>query len=163
MKKLAMIFIIGLFFIGLSGCSSLGISKTVMSADAVEKPLVSAQDHLNHAKRLEQKVGLLEEELSRINQRVARYEQKPYLDPKRFRRDGLKILRGANLREIEILQEKVAWHHAQASRLAGLNSSGQDETIEGQNKMNEQASLSDSGAIKKTSRGQMLQKTTTSS
>jgi hypothetical protein len=145
-----MLIIIGIFFVGLSGCSSPGLLNTVMSADSVEKPLVSAQDHLTHVHMLEQDVRLLEEEVSRINQKVARYERKPYLDPKRFRRDGLKILRGSNLKKIETLREKVAWHRAQASRLAGLDSSRQDQAVEDRNNMNEQASLPSSEASPRT-------------
>ncbi len=151
MKRLSMFIIIGILLIGLSGCSSAGVLNSVMSADAFEEPLLSAQDHLNHAQMLEQNLGQLEEQVARIEQRVARYEEKPYLDPKRFRRDGLKILRGSNLNEIETLQEKVAWHRAQASQLAGLDSSGQDQAVEDRNIMNEQISLSGSGVSKRTS------------
>ncbi len=138
MKRLSMFVIIGLFLVGLSGCSSADFLKSVMPAGPVEAPLLSVQDHLNHAQMVEKDLGRLEEQVDRINQKVARYEQKPYLDPKRFRRDGLKILRGSKLKEIETLREKVAWHRAQASRLAGLDSSRQEQTPEGGSSVSEQ-------------------------
>lgn len=54
MKRLSMFIIIGLFFIGRSGCSSTGLLNSVMSADSQGQPLLSAQSHLNHAQMLEQ-------------------------------------------------------------------------------------------------------------
>lgn len=146
MKRLKMFIIIGLFFMGLSGCASTGSLNSVMSADSHEKPLLTAQDHLNHAQMLEQDLGRLEEQVARIDRKVARYEQKPYLDPKGFRRDALKILRGSNVNKIETLQEQVAWHWAQASRLTDLDSSPHDQTLKGGSIVSTQGPSSDSRA-----------------
>lgn len=163
MKGWRMMVIIVFCFVGLSGCASTDFLNSVLPSASIEKPLLNTQDHLNHAQMLEQDVGRLEEQISRINQKIARYEQKPYLDPKRFRRDGLKILRGSNLKQIETLREKVAWHRAQASRLAGLDASEQDQTMEGRNIMNEQAPLSTSQAPRRAPVSHTLNDMTTSS
>lgn len=129
MKRLKMLILIGLFFVGFSGCSTTPLMNSVMHVDPFDKPLLSAEDHRSYAQMLEQDLQRLEEQTARIDQKVAGFDQKPYLDPKRVRRDGLKILRGANLNKIETLQEKVAWHRAQASRLASLDSLREKQSL----------------------------------
>jgi predicted flap endonuclease-1-like 5' DNA nuclease len=146
MKRLSLFIIIGLFFVGLSGCSSTGLLNSVMSADSQGQPLLSAQDHLNHAQMLEQDFSSLKEQISRIDQKVARYEKKPYLDPKHFRRDGLKKIRGVTEKKIAKLQEQGAWHQAQASRLAALEQTSPEQPLDEKSVVKEQVSLSDSRA-----------------
>jgi hypothetical protein len=148
MKGWQLIVIIALCFVGLSGCSSADFLTSGMPSPLSEEPLVSAQDHLKQAETLEQNLSRLEEQVSRIDQKVAWYQKNPYLGPKRFRRDGLKILKGSNLKEIETLREKVVWHRAQASRLASLESPKHEQSLEREDIRIEQASLTGSQAIK---------------
>ena len=148
MKGWKLIVIIALCFVELSGCASADFLTSGMPSPVSEEPLVSAQDHLKQAETLEQNLSRLEEQVSRIDQKVAWYQKTPYLDPKRFRRDGLKILKGSNLKEIEPLREKVVWHRAQASRLAGLESPKHEQSLEREDIGIEQASLTGSQAIK---------------
>ena len=145
MKRLSIFIIIGLFFIGLSGCSSTGLLNSVKSVESQEQPLQSAQDYLSHAQILEQELSSLKEQISRIDQKVARYEQKPYSDPKHFRRDGLQRIRGVTEKKIAKLQEQVAWHRTQASRLAAREQTGQEQPQDETSVVKEHVSLTGSG------------------
>ncbi len=163
MTSWKLIMIIGLCFAGLSGCSSAGLLTSVKPSSWSEPSLVSAQDHLEQADKLEEDLARLEAQVSRIDQKVARYEKPPYLDPKRFRQDGLKILRGSNRKEMETLQEKVAWHRAEASRLAGLESTNPEESLGREDIDAEQASLADSEVMKGKQLSQISNDVTSSS
>ncbi|MDX1411171.1 MAG: hypothetical protein R3351_03360 [Nitrospirales bacterium] len=93
----------------------------------------TADDHLTTAQTLEQKVSILEAKIIKMAERVTEFERKPYLDTKGFRRDSLKRIIGSTLKEIKDLQNRIAWHRTEASRLAEVNEPVHDGSDNGKN------------------------------
>jgi len=118
MKYITIIFTTLVFLFGAVGCVSADITGPQMPTDSMERSLLSAHDHMSQAQNLEQKIDRLAKKVIDMDQKVATYNKKPYLDTKGIRRNGLKLLIGSTLDQIKTLRKQVAWHRAEASRLA---------------------------------------------
>ena len=59
----------------------------------------------------------LELKIQRLIQRIQLYDQKPYLDPKGFRRSGLKLRLGNLMEDYSELSEKIALHQESANQI----------------------------------------------
>ena len=80
----------------------------------------SAEEHREAAELLHEEVVRLEDQVAHLEQRVERFNKKPYLDPKEIKRQEWKALIRANREEISELREQIIWHHGEADRLNGV-------------------------------------------
>lgn len=118
-------------FLFLVGSFGLSFAKTTIpSIDPypIERSLDTAEGHLSKAQNLEKEIQHLENKVSELNQEFAKYIKKPYLDAKGFRRNGLKLLIGTSVKKIASIRELVAWHRAEATRLAAVENGSQEST-----------------------------------
>ena len=83
----------------------------------------SAEEHLEAADLLEEDAVRLEAKVAHLEQRVERFNKKPYLDPKEIKRQEWKALIRANREEISELREQIIWHHGEVERLTTMPSS----------------------------------------
>ncbi|GJL56771.1 MAG: hypothetical protein NPIRA02_39030 [Nitrospirales bacterium] len=125
MKYVTIVLLTVVFLVGSFGCASADLMGTSRQVGSMERLRLSAQDHLNKAETLEQEIEQLAEKVITLDQKVAKYREKPYLDTKGIRRTGLKLLMGTTLHEIKTLEEQMAWHQKEASRLANLEQSSE--------------------------------------
>ena len=126
MKYITIVFVMVVCLFGLIGGATADIREPSIHVGSMQGALLSAQDHLSHAQNLEQKIDRLAKKVIEADQKVAKYNEKPYLDTKGIRRTGLKLLMGSTLTEIKELREQVAWHRAEASRLAKLETTPEE-------------------------------------
>ncbi len=83
----------------------------------------SAEEHLEAADLLDEDAVRLEAKVAHLEQRVERFNKKPYLDPKEIKRQEWKALIRANREEISELREQIIWHHGEVERLTTMPSS----------------------------------------
>ena len=99
------------------------LAACVSSGSMLEKNLEGAGQgnsvdyHVATIQQHEGKTAILDERIQKLEERITRFSQKPYLDPKGFRRSGWKILKGTLRREVNNLQEQIVWHRKELSRL----------------------------------------------
>ena len=77
----------------------------------------SAEEHREAADLLDEEAVRLEAKVAHLEQRVERFNKKPYLDPKEIKRQEWRALIRANHEEILELREQIIWHHGEADRL----------------------------------------------
>jgi len=80
----------------------------------------SAEEHREVADLLDEDAIRLEAKVAHLEQRVERFNKKPYLDPKEIKRQEWRALIRANREEISELREQIIWHHGEADRLNGV-------------------------------------------
>ena len=83
----------------------------------------SAEEHREAADLLDEEAVRLEAKVAHLEQRVERFNKKPYLDPKEIKRQEWRALIRANREEISELREQIIWHHGEAERLTTMPSS----------------------------------------
>ncbi|WNM56359.1 hypothetical protein [Candidatus Nitrospira allomarina] len=130
MKNILMLFAALVFMVGTVGYASGDTTKPSFQVDPKEWSINTAEFHLTQALKLEQEATDLTAKVRELNQKVAKYEKKPYLDTKGFHRDGLKRIIGTTLQKVSALRDQVAWHRDEASRLAALEQGPQDSASE---------------------------------
>ncbi|MGP0592946.1 hypothetical protein ACTRXD_10490 [Nitrospira sp. T9] len=126
MKSIMMLSTALIFMVGTGGYTFADTTKPSFQIDPIELSINSAEFHLTLAQKLEQEAADLGAKVRELNQKVAKYEKKPYLDAKGFHRDGLKRIIGTTLQKVSTLRDQVAWHRDEASRLAALEEMPQD-------------------------------------
>lgn len=77
----------------------------------------SSMDHLAEAKASQQEADALEKKVQKLQSRIDRFSQKPYLDTKGFKRSGLEILKGNLTQDLREATQKTAWHKSQAETI----------------------------------------------
>ena len=77
----------------------------------------SYKDHLVEARTNQQMADTLEKKLHKLQSRIDRFSQKPYLDTKGFKRSGLETLKGQLTQELREATQKTAWHKSQAKTI----------------------------------------------
>ena len=77
----------------------------------------SSKDHLKEARAYHQKVETLEQKIQNLNDRIDRFNKKPYLDTKGFKRASLKRIKGNLVQDLREATLKTAWHKDQAEKL----------------------------------------------
>ncbi len=117
MKRVYSVMVVFLLGVGLTltGCASNEISQgrtlaKTEAMDSVDFHMTALQNHQDRAAQLEQKI-------QKIQARIQATNEKPYRDPKGFRRSGWKRLVGTWKLEMNALQEQVAWHKNEITRL----------------------------------------------
>ncbi len=76
----------------------------------------TTKDHLREANVHQQTVQTLEPKIQQLTDRIDRYNRKPYLDTKGFRRDNMKRTRGNLVRDLKEATLKTTWHQKQAQQ-----------------------------------------------
>ncbi|MDH3256335.1 MAG: hypothetical protein OEM27_01855 [Nitrospinota bacterium] len=79
----------------------------------------SAEEHREVADLLDEDAVRLEAKVAHLEQRIERFNKKPFLDPKEIKRQEWKALIRANHEEILELRKQIIWHHEEADRLNG--------------------------------------------
>ena len=102
-------------------CWDLVLAKTPVTSSAPSSQQIAneltAEEHRMAAEYFEETAARLQAKVKHLEERVARFTKKPYLDPKRFRIDGWKRLMGAYRVELAEVQKQIDWHYAQAKDL----------------------------------------------
>ena len=80
----------------------------------------SAEEHREVADLLDEDAVRLKAKVAHLEQRVERFNKKPYLDPKEIKRQEWRALIKANREEIAELREQINWHHEEAKRLSTM-------------------------------------------
>ena len=83
----------------------------------------SSTDHLREASTYHQRVKTLEQKKQSLNDRIDRFNQKPYLDTKGLKRDSLRRIKGSLVQDLREAKVRTAWHKAQAEKIM-LSESG---------------------------------------
>jgi len=89
----------------------------------------SAEEHRLATDLLDEEVVRLEAKVAHLEQRVERFNKKPYLDPKEIKRQEWRALMRANSEEISELREQIIWHHGEAERLSTMPPSEEREKL----------------------------------
>ncbi|HBP90115.1 MAG TPA: hypothetical protein PKK23_11965 [Nitrospirales bacterium] len=119
------------FLFGWVGASNANTAISPMNPDSIGlhfNTAKTAEDHLTKAQNLEKEIERLEAQVSELKQDVARYNEKPYLDTKGFRRNGLKLLIGTSEKKISNIRKIVAWHRTEATRLTQVEKGALENT-----------------------------------
>ena len=77
----------------------------------------SSKDHLMEARAHHQTVETLEQKIQILNDRIDRFNKKPYLDTKGFKRAGLKRIKGNLVQDLREARVKTVWHKEQAEKV----------------------------------------------
>lgn len=114
-------FILTLFVVGMF----LGIPQFALAGENTQDQIStwrsetrgwSIEDHMAAAKVKEEEAQTMESRVQKVDERIANLENKPYFDPKGIKRSALKILSGNYKNEMNVLNERVAWHYRQADQ-----------------------------------------------
>ncbi|MDH5575655.1 MAG: hypothetical protein OEY80_09245 [Nitrospirota bacterium] len=122
--KRGMVALTGIVLVSLSlGCAQTKtqVQPPHLSSQATKE--WSAEEHREAADLLHEEAVRLEDQVAHLEQRVERFNKKPYLDPKEIKRNSWKRRMGVYRAEISELYEKIAWHHREADRFNGVLSS----------------------------------------
>jgi len=125
-RKQALKGIVGfLVIVGLGSLLGFGLVNTSESPldpspEQIENEW-SAEEHLIAANLFEETAVRLEAKVDHLEQRIARFTKKPYLDPKGFKRQGWKLLKGSHRAELKELREQIVWHYEQAKQLNAMS------------------------------------------
>ena len=94
------------------------VPSTHLSSQAAQE--WSAEEHREAADLLDEDAVRLKAKVAHLEQRVERFNKKPYLDPKEIKRQEWKALIRASREEISELREQIIWHHEEAERLSSM-------------------------------------------
>ena len=92
---------------------------------------VDADYHFAAKSHYEQEAKPLELKIQKLIQRIQLYDRKPYLDPKGFRRSGLKLRLGNLMKDYSELREKIALHQELANQILEAKDMGTKKPAEG--------------------------------
>ena len=105
--------------LGLGLATSQGMPTTTSDQTANER---TVEEHWYAADLIEETIARLELKVVHLAKRVERYNKKPFLDPKEFKRERWKRLIRAENAEISELRKEMAWHQEQIKRLHNMSS-----------------------------------------
>ena len=104
--------------------SSLALADTSPAGIPLnnDKPSADIEIHLEAASEYEQDVLALKKKINKLIQRLKMYNEKPYLDSKELRRNGIKRTLGVLMKNHSELKQKMAWHQEKAKLIQQANS-----------------------------------------
>ena len=117
MKKLMCALTYCLVFIGTTNLGLATESRFDASPLEVKPRSADLDYHFAAKSHYEQEAKPLELKIQRLMQRVQLYDRKPYLDPKGFRRSGLKLQLGNLMKDYSELRQKIALHQELANQI----------------------------------------------
>ncbi len=105
--------------------SSYALAGTSPAGPTVNigKPSADLEYHLEATSEYEQEALALKKRVQKLLQRLKMYNQKPYLDSKELRRNGIKRTLGTLMKEHTELQEIIAWHQEEAKLIQQADNS----------------------------------------
>lgn len=104
--------------LAINGCS---VNGTVLSSDFPKADAVqSVNFHLVAIQQHKDRVAVLEQKIQKLENRLVALKNKPYRDPKGFKRHGWKKLIGTWRGEIRDISERIVWHANEIERLQAL-------------------------------------------
>ncbi|NKB81191.1 MAG: hypothetical protein GKS05_04740 [Nitrospirales bacterium] len=77
----------------------------------------TSEEHVREATAHHQKAEDLHMEIQRLQNRIDRFFQKPYLDTKGFKRSRLKHMKGHLIQAFRKATTKTVWHTRQAEKI----------------------------------------------
>ena len=103
--------------------SSLALADTSPAGIPLnnDKPSADMEIHLEAVSEYEQEAMALEKKINKLVQRLKLYNEKPYLDSKELRRNGIKRTLGNLMKDHSELKQKMAWHQEKAKLIQQAN------------------------------------------
>ena len=80
----------------------------------------SVTDHVSKAKAAKNQFKGLEGKIEKLQARIDKFNKKPHLDTKGFKRQGLRLWKGKLVNELRETADKIAWHETQAKEMLAL-------------------------------------------
>ncbi|MDT7043361.1 hypothetical protein [Candidatus Nitronereus thalassa] len=117
MKRVTVFLAVGILGLGLllAGCTSSGIAPHGTFGNTETQ--YPADFHMAALQQHQSTAEMLEEKIKKLENRIKDYDQKPYRDPKGYRRDGWARLIETWKQEVKGLREKIVWHNSELARL----------------------------------------------
>ena len=106
-----------LVFIGFPSLGFGSESHFEASTPDIKSRSVDVDYHFAAKSYYEEEAKPLELKIKRLMQRIKLYDRKPYLDPKGFRRSGLKLRLGNVMKDYSELKQKIALHQELANQI----------------------------------------------
>ena len=116
------------------GFPSLGFgteSHFVASPPDIKSQSADVDYHFAAKSLYEQEAKPLELKIQRLVQRIQLYDRKTYLDPKGFRRSGLKLRLGNLMKDYSELKQKIALHQELADQILEAKDMSTHDPAEG--------------------------------
>lgn len=112
--------VVFLAIVGVASLVGFGLAETAEKPGTPSPEQIAnqwtAEEHLMAANLFEETAARLDSKVNHLEQRIARFTERPYLDPKGVKRQGWKLLMGSHRAELKELREQIAWHHGQAKQ-----------------------------------------------
>jgi hypothetical protein len=112
------VFLTSVVLASLLGCGQAKVLPPHLSSQAAKE--WSAEEHREAADLFHEEAVRLEDHVAHLEQRVERFNKKPYLDPKEIKRQEWRALIRANREEISELGQQIIWHHGEAERFNAM-------------------------------------------
>ena len=78
---------------------------------------LSVNDHVSKAKAAKNHFEGLEGEIEKLQARIDKFNKKPYLDTKGFKRQGLRLWKDKLVNELKATADEIVWHETQAKEM----------------------------------------------
>ncbi|WP_447969279.1 hypothetical protein [Nitrospira sp. M1] len=88
----------------------------------------SAENHVEKARVAKEKVEGLEAKIDELQTKIDKFSQKPYLDTKGFKRQGLRLWKGKLVNELRQIVDKIVWHEQQAHEMVASQHDNQEDS-----------------------------------
>ncbi|GJL64994.1 MAG: hypothetical protein NPIRA04_36480 [Nitrospirales bacterium] len=88
----------------------------------------SVENHVEKAMAAKEKFENLEAQIDEVQTRIDKLTQKPYLDTKGFKRQGLRLWKGKLINELRDVADKVVWHENQAQDMLASQDDHQQDS-----------------------------------
>ncbi|GJL67359.1 MAG: hypothetical protein NPIRA05_23300 [Nitrospirales bacterium] len=88
----------------------------------------TAESHVVKAKAAKEKFEILEEEIDNLQTKINKFSQKPHLDTKGFKRQGLRLWKGKLVNELRQIADRIVWHEAQAHEMLASQDDHQQDS-----------------------------------
>ena len=124
------------YFLVFIGTTNLGLGKENhfdASPPDMKSRSIDVDYHFAAKSLYEEEAKPLELKIQRLVQRVQLYDRKPYLDPKGFRRSGLKLQLGNLMKDYSELRQKIALHQELANQILEAKEMSQNNPPERRN------------------------------
>ena len=106
-----------LVFIGFPNLGFGTESHFDLSPPVITSRSADVDYHFAAKSHYEEEAKPLELKIKRLMKRIQLYDRKPYLDPKGFRRSGLKLRLGNLMKDYSELKQKIAFHQELANQI----------------------------------------------
>jgi len=88
----------------------------------------TVENHVDKAKAAKEKFENLEAKIDELQTKIDKFSQKPYLDTKGFKRQGLRLWKGKLINELRQIADKVVWHETQAHQMLASQDDHQQDS-----------------------------------